>query len=449
MSEWQKVKIGDFLKRIKRPVVLEDEKEYKLVTIQLHHKGVKLRGHKKGNEIKSKMYEVKVGDFILSGIDARNGAFGIVGDELDGAIVTNDFWYFRLNEGLIDKHFFLELTSTKWFDEICRLGSDGTTQRIRLQKTKFFNQEIYLPSVDKQKEVSKKFISIKQKKEGLEKECSSQKSILTLLRQQVLQDAISGKLTEDWRAENPITEPASRLLEQINAEKEKLIAEKKIKKEKSLPKIADDEVPFELPEGWGWCRLGEIKYLSEYGTSQKADLNTKGVPVLAMGNIFNGKVILNAKKNLSLESSDLPRLLLKKDDLLFNRTNSWELVGKTGVYEGEDDEYTFASYLIRLRFFEESISPYFVNLYLNTRIFRETQIEPQIVQQCGQANFNGSKLANTIFPLPPRAEQRAIVAKVGRLMEYVSQLEEKIAQNANNAETLMQVFLGEVFQSQI
>jgi len=93
---------------------------------------------------------VKAGDFILSGIDARNGAFGIVPDELDGAVVTNDFWYFKVDEEVIDKHLFLELTSTDWFDDICRKGSDGKTQRIRLQKDKFFNQPVTLPPRDQQ-----------------------------------------------------------------------------------------------------------------------------------------------------------------------------------------------------------------------------------------------------------------------------------------------------------
>jgi hypothetical protein len=130
-------KIGDFLKRFKRPITLEANIEYKLVTISSKHRGVKLRGLKKGALIKSKMYEVKSGDFIISGIDARNGAFGIIPKELDGAIVTNDFWYFEIDESIISKKLFLELTATTWFDEICTRGSDGTTNRVRLQKNKF------------------------------------------------------------------------------------------------------------------------------------------------------------------------------------------------------------------------------------------------------------------------------------------------------------------------
>ena len=98
--------IGDFLKRIKRPVKLVDDQDYKLVTIKINHNGVLLRELKKGALIKSKMYEVTNGDFILSGIDARNGAFGIVPPELNGAIVTNDFWYFEIDESIISKRLF-------------------------------------------------------------------------------------------------------------------------------------------------------------------------------------------------------------------------------------------------------------------------------------------------------------------------------------------------------
>jgi len=170
------VLIGDFLHRIKRSVKLESNQTYKLVTVKLNHKGVVLRHEKLGSEIMSTMYEVKAGDFILSGIDARNGAFGIVPPELDGAIVTNDFWYFNLDESVVDKHFFLELTSTQWFDEICRKGSDGTTQRIRLQKSKFFNQKIYLPDLKKQRGFIDRFQRLKLQNSELSSELTLQRT---------------------------------------------------------------------------------------------------------------------------------------------------------------------------------------------------------------------------------------------------------------------------------
>ena len=275
-----KVKIGDFLYRIRRPIELNKNKEYKLVTIKMHHKGVVLRGLKKGSEIKSKMYQVKKDDFILSGIDARNGAFGIVPKELDGAIVTNDFWYFELDEDVIDKHFFLELTSTNWFDEICRLGSDGTTQRIRLQKDKFFNQEINLPPLEEQQEFIIKFIKSKTINNIIDEEIQTQQTLLKKLRQSILQEAIEGKLTASWREQNPDLESASKLLEKIKAEKEQLIKEKKIKKQKPLPPINEDEIPFDLPEEWVLCRLQEVSNNIHYGYNASAKPEKSDVRLL-------------------------------------------------------------------------------------------------------------------------------------------------------------------------
>lgn len=266
--------IGDILQRIKRPIDIDPRSSYKLVTVKLYHKGVILREEKLGADIKSKMYQVKAGDFILSGIDARNGAFGIVPPELDGAVVTNDFWYFEIDDEVVDKKFFLELTATHWFDEICRKGSDGTTQRIRLQKGKFFNQTIYLPELSEQRAFSKRFKAIKASGVTLTSELTHQQTLLKKLRQQILQESIEGKLTADWRAKNPDVELASELLKRVAAEKAQLIKDKKIKVQKPLPPITDEEKPFELPRGWAWCRLGTVFNFIDYrGKTPREPLN--------------------------------------------------------------------------------------------------------------------------------------------------------------------------------
>ncbi|MBF4386146.1 restriction endonuclease subunit S, partial [Vibrio anguillarum] len=131
-------------------------------------------------------------------------------------------------------------------------------------------------------------------------------------------------------------------------EKAQLVKEKKIKKQKALPPIADDEKPFELPNGWEWARIFDASLFSEYGSSEKTVTELPdGVPVLKMGDIQAGKVILREHQVVSAQIEDLPNLYLKFGDVLYNRTNSAELVGKTGMFKGEDDVYTFASYLIR------------------------------------------------------------------------------------------------------
>ena len=239
------------------------------------------------------------------------------------------------------------------------------------------------------------------------------------LRQTILNLAVRGRLVE----QDPNDEPAGELLERIAGKRNELVLQKASRREKPLAAIDADEPPFKVPSGWEWSRIGDAVLFTQYGTSTKSSPSEQGVPVLTMGNIQDGMVIWRNEKRIPNTVEELPALYLKKFDLLYNRTNSAELVGKTGIYLGEDDCRTFASYLIRLRVSREHFSPYFLNLTMNTSEFRETQIVPLIKKQTGQANVNGTALKNMLVPVPPLAEQRRIVAKVDALMALCDRLE--------------------------
>jgi type I restriction enzyme S subunit len=260
------------------------------------------------------------------------------------------------------------------------------------------------------------------------------------LRSTILQLAVQGKLVP----QNSQDEPASALLERIREEKQRLVKEGKIKKQKPLPEIKPEEVPFELPEGWEWVRLEYIAKNIEYGTSHKSMFSSEGVPVFGMNHIKHGKLIFDNLKKVPADIKDLPRLLLKKYDLLFNRTNSYDLVGKTALFELDSNKYSFASYLIRVSLFIDYVSPYFINFSLNSKYFRENQIEQQITQQCGQANFNGTKLRNSLVPIPPLSEQHSIVAKVDQFMTLCDELESNLAQSHTDGAKLMAAVIEEV-----
>jgi len=152
-SEWPTVKLEKVLSLSRESVEIDPLKTYKQITVRLHHKGVVLRAEKIGQRIKSKQYLAKEGQFIISRIDARNGAMGLVPQELNGAIVTNDFLLYVMDGKNIFPKYFDFLTSTKSFVWQCIKASKGTTNRVRLKPEKFLEIEISLPSLVEQKRI--------------------------------------------------------------------------------------------------------------------------------------------------------------------------------------------------------------------------------------------------------------------------------------------------------
>ncbi|SFD69502.1 type I restriction enzyme, S subunit [Sulfitobacter brevis] len=262
------------------------------------------------------------------------------------------------------------------------------------------------------------------------------------LRQTILNLAVRGKLVE----QDACDEAPSLALSRIAAERDELVRNKIIRREKPLAGVDPTELPFEIPKGWNWARVGDLSLFTQYGTSEKSHPVDKGVPVLAMGNIQDGRVIWGNDKKIPATSKELPNLFLKTFDLLYNRTNSAELVGKTGLYLGEDDCRTFASYLIRIRLSSQSTSPYYLNLAMNAPVFRDTQIVPLIKKQTGQANVNGTALKNMLVPLPPLAEQHRIVAKVDALMALCDRLEASLATADTTRQRLLTALLHEALE---
>ena len=249
-------------------------------------------------------------------------------------------------------------------------------------------------------------------------------SSIDALKQTLLQLAVMGKLVPQI----PSDQPASELLKRINEEKARLVAEGKLKRQKPLTEITEAELPFGIPNNWAWSRIGELALNTEYGLSEKTSDLQDGVPVLKMGDIQSGQILLGGQMKVSKATEGLPELYLEPEDLLYNRTNSAELVGKTGLFLGPAGEFTFASYLIRIRCLKSLFSPAYLNISMNAPGFRESQINPHLKQQCGQANVNGTIMKNMMISVPPLPEQHRIVAKVDQLMALCDQLKARLCQ---------------------
>ena len=234
------------------------------------------------------------------------------------------------------------------------------------------------------------------------------------LRQKILDLAIHGKLVP----QDPNDEPASVLLERIKAEKERLIKEGKIKRSKKSAKSSDtphyENVPFEVPESWVWCKLEDIVCELKYGTSEKSSSVGK-IAVLRMGNITNVGTIDYSNLVYSSNDADIEQYSLEKDDLLFNRTNSSEWVGKTAIYK-EEQPAIYAGYLIRIR--PLLISPDYLNTVMNSGYYRNWCYDVK-TDAVNQSNINAQKLSQLMIPIPPLKEQERIVAEMDKWISLI------------------------------
>jgi type I restriction enzyme, S subunit len=220
----------------------------------------------------------------------------------------------------------------------------------------------------------------------------------------------------------------------------------KLRKDSSVNVVDATERP-PAANGWTWTTVGEVSSALQYGTSAKTSSTPKGVPVLRMGNILDGKIVADSLKYLPAEHHEFPALILQEGDLLFNRTNSAELVGKTAVYTGAPTPCSFASYLIRIRLVHLYL-PKLLTFFINSALGR-SWISRVVSQQVGQANVNGTKLQALTVPLPPLAEQERIVAEVERRLSVVEELEATVAANLQRAARLRQAVLQRAFTGRL
>ena len=283
------------------------------------------------------------------------------------------------------------------------------------------------------------------------------------LKNSILQWAIQGKLVP----QNPNDEPASVLLDKIRQEKERLIKEKKIKRDKNASiiyrgednsyyekilatgkvKCIDDEVPFEIPQGWEWCRMRDVIYPPKYGTSSKS-LSNGDVPVLRMGNIQDGEVVYD-KLVFSNNVEDNRKYLLQDGDLLFNRTNSAELVGKTAIFKG-NRHVIYAGYLILLRPIKTNSE--YLNYIFSSPYVRSycKEVKTIGVQQC---NINAEKVSQLLVPIAPFEEQMRIADKIKEVLPSVDKY--SISQynldllNVSLSECLKKSILQEAIQGRL
>jgi type I restriction enzyme S subunit len=185
-----------------------------------------------------------------------------------------------------------------------------------------------------------------------------------------------------------------------------------------------------VPESWEVLPLEDVLELTQYGLSVKG-LQAGNYPILRMTNQVNGRIVLSNLQWVEISEDDFDKFSVKRGDLLFNRTNSYELVGRTAIFD-LDSDCVFASYLIRLRVDDDRLNPFFLNHYFNSDI-TQNRLKSIATRAVSQSNISATRLKGFFVPLPSLEEQ-------GEIVSYLDVLDSKVAQHEQRASNLKDLF---------
>ena len=441
MSEWKKVKIGDFLTEREGRYKPDDSKisKYKRLD-KIDFSGTI---HISDKPTKTDMIIVHPGDLVISGINVAKGAVAVYqGDE--PVCATIHYSSYTFDSSKVDLDYFKYFVKSPAFIAALQKQVKGGI-KTEIKPKHLLPLEISIPDLLTQQRIVKKISLQLQKTEQLSLEIESQKNYIKQLRQNILQDAIEGKLTADWRKKNPVQKgnpdyDAEALFERIQEERNNE------KKQKELTPITDEEKPFEIPESWKWVRLGEIiKEPPRNGYSPKAvDFETP-IKTLKLGAVTYGIFDPNEYKYINEEIPKDAYCWLKNGDFLIERSNSVEYVGICAIYTGKDNEFMYPDLLMRFRT-QDILSKQYIHTALNSPFNRSYFMSSAKGAQKTMPKINQECVVNTMIPLPPIAEQKEIVIRVEKHLQAISNLDNQIIEREQLTKQLMQSILKDAFE---
>jgi type I restriction enzyme, S subunit len=348
-----------------------------------------------------KKFFVNDGDLLFAWSGTPDTSFGAHIWKGEKAVLNQHIFRIEINEDKIDKKFYLHALNNKVKEFVSK--AHGTAGLAHITKKKFEEAEIIVPPIPQQKQIVSKIEELLSELDKGIEELKTAQQQLKVYRQAVLKWAFEGRLTNE---------------------------------------VVKDS---ELPKGWTNATIGDVCTGVEYGSASKSKATGK-IPVLRMGNIQNG--IFDWEDLVYTDDEEeINKYSLRKNDVLFNRTNSAELVGKTAIYKGERPAI-FAGYLIRINRIEEQIDANYLTYYLNSK---EAKRYGNSVRSFGvnQSNINGTKLKTYPLPLPPLGEQQKIVQEIESRLSVCDKIEETINDSLKQADALRQSILKKAFEGKL
>jgi restriction endonuclease S subunit len=392
-KEYELVRIGNFLTRNRNRITIEDHVEYKRVTIRMKNKGITLRDRVMGRDIGTKkQFIIKKGQFLLSKIDARNGAFGLATDEVDGAIITADFFAYEIDKSRIEPYFLVLLTTTKQFQKFAQGASSGTTGRQRINEKAFLDVKIPLPSLDIQKKIIQDIIVYENKIKAL-------KEIFPMLLNNFNKDI--------FRME---------------------------KKNNSLLNY----ISFQKLKQWSVSTLinDDFTYNKQYSLEKiKNFIIRNKTKILIDDNTFYTRVTIRSKNNgvairdrvLGKNIGTKNQYCIKEGQFLLSKIDARN--GAFGIVTKELNNAIITADFFAYDIDENKINPYFLNLITTTQQF----IKFSQASSTGTTNrqrLNEKKFLEVEIPLPTLEEQNQLI------MDLKDNLDEQMSLEIKRIEAL-------------
>lgn len=442
MSEWKKVKIGDFLTESKI-IAIESNAAHR-ITVRLNCKGVEQRSLKAEKEGATKYYTRKSGQFIYGKQNIHKGAFGIIPQELDGFTSSADLPAFDVDlSKCIPEWICICLQKDEYYKTLQKNVKGVGSQRLAVNV--FLDSEIPLPPVEKQVEIIKKIKIQLQKTEQLSVEIESQKNYIKQLRQNILQKAIEGKLTADWRKQNSVQKgnpdyDAEALFEQIQKEHNKSIKNKS-RSSNTIQDKLDDDFDLNIPQSWLFIRLSELGIL-ERGKSKHRPRNDPSLfsdgkyPFVQTGDVSQSKYF---GYEIQPASKFYNEFGLAQSKMWCAGTLCITIAANIAETGFLTYDACFPDSVVGFTPFIEGDFSTFVRYYIDSIKLILEKYAPATAQK----NINLGILETLKIPLPPLAEQKEIVVRVEKHLQTISNLENQITEREELAKQLIQNILKE------
>lgn len=386
--------------------------------------------------------KVQAGDVLLNITGASIGRVTQAPPEMDGARVNQHVCIIRPVKS-VDPSFVARYLASPSMQAFIAGENYGATRQA-LTKGMIENISLPIPPLDEQRRIVAKLDSLFAHSKSAREELSRISRLVERYRQAILAAAFRGDLTAEWRAAAHLKSKKNALEEVARARSTYFKHDNRKEKPAATPSWKPE---IDLPNSWAWVSVDQLATLVQYGTSAKtSDVSTNAVPVLRMGNIVDGNLDYRRLKYLPRNHEQFPELLLKDGDILFNRTNSAELVGKTAVYSDTKQPTSFASYLIRVRVI--GYLPELLSAYINSTFGRDW-VRSVVNQQVGQANVNGTKLRELGVPLMSMEEQKELWLRINKAFSAIDDVARETTRAFELLDRLDQATLAKAFRGEL